>query len=44
MFANTIYPITTEFLENVKLELEDNISRLRNHPSIILWSGNNEIR
>ena len=43
MFACTMYPGDSAFLENVRLEAEDNIKRLRNHPSIVLWCGNNEV-
>ena len=31
------------FLENVRQEARDNVLRLRHHPSIALWCGNNEI-
>jgi beta-mannosidase len=43
MFSCSIYPSDNEFIEDVKLELEDNIKRIRNHPSLCLWCGNNEI-
>jgi len=43
MFACSMYPGDEAFLENVRLEAEENIVRLRNHPSIVLWCGNNEI-
>lgn len=43
MFACSMYPGDSAFLENVAIELEENITRLRNHPSIALWCGNNEI-
>lgn len=43
MFACSMYPGDKEFLENVRQEAIDNIKRLRNHPSIILWCGNNEV-
>lgn len=43
MFACAMYPGDSSFLENVKQEAIDNIIRLRNHPSIALWCGNNEI-
>tara|TARA_B100000809_G_scaffold264125_2_gene319115 strand:+ start:19887 stop:22472 length:2586 start_codon:yes stop_codon:yes gene_type:complete len=43
MFACSMYPGNKEFLENVKHEAIDNVIRLRNHPSIALWCGNNEI-
>lgn len=43
MFACSMYPGDEAFLENVKQEAIDNVVRLRNHPSIALWCGNNEI-
>ncbi len=43
MFACTLYPSDTNFLEQVKEETAYNIARLRNHPSLALWCGNNEI-
>lgn len=43
MFACSMYPGDKKFLENVRHEAIDNIKRLRNHPSIVLWCGNNEI-
>ena len=43
MFACAMFPGDAAFQENVKQEATDNIKRLRNHPSIALWCGNNEI-
>jgi beta-mannosidase len=43
MFACSMYPGDEAFLFNVKMEAIDNIKRLRNHPSVVLWCGNNEI-
>ncbi|MCK5137421.1 MAG: glycoside hydrolase family 2 protein [Bacteroidales bacterium] len=43
MFACNMYPGHPEFLESVGKEAAYNIRRLRNHPSIALWCGNNEI-
>ncbi len=43
MFACAMYPGDDAFLENVRLEAIDNVKRLRNHPCIALWCGNNEI-
>ena len=43
MFANSMYPADTLFHQNVVSEIEDNVKRLRNHPCIALWCGNNEI-
>ncbi|WP_299188283.1 glycoside hydrolase family 2 protein [uncultured Aquimarina sp.] len=42
MFACAMYPGDATFLENVKQEAIDNVTRLRNHASIALWCGNNE--
>lgn len=42
MFACAMYPVFPEFLESVQTELSQNIRRIQNHPSILLWSGNNE--
>jgi beta-mannosidase len=33
---------THEFKENAALEVEYQIKRLGDHPSIVLWCGNNE--
>lgn len=43
MFACSMYPGDEAFLDNVRMEAEENVKRLRNHPSIVLWCGNNEI-
>lgn len=43
MFACSMYPGNKTFLENIKQEAIDNVVRLRNHPSIALWCGNNEM-
>uniref|UniRef100_UPI003217C782 beta-mannosidase n=1 Tax=uncultured Draconibacterium sp. TaxID=1573823 RepID=UPI003217C782 len=43
MFACAMFPGDEAFLENVKQEATDNVKRLRNHPSIAMWCGNNEI-
>ncbi|MCK3685375.1 glycoside hydrolase family 2 protein [Maribellus sp. YY47] len=43
MFACAMFPNNPDFLENIKQEAIDNVKRLRNHPSIALWCGNNEI-
>lgn len=42
MFACSMFPVDSLFLDNVKHEAIDNVKRLRNHPSIALWCGNNE--
>jgi len=43
MFACAMYPGDSAFLENVKQEIICNVKKLRNHASIALWCGNNEI-
>ncbi len=43
MFACTPYPSDTLFLKNVEREAEYNIKRLRNHASLAMWCGNNEV-
>lgn len=42
MFACAMYPGDKNFLKNVQAEATYNVKRLRNHPSIALWCGNNE--
>jgi beta-mannosidase len=42
-FACAIYPFDGEFIANVKEEAIQNIKRLRNHPSLAIWVGNNEV-
>ena len=43
MFACTSYPSDPTFLKRVEEEAEYNIKRLRNHASLAMWCGNNEI-
>ena len=42
LFACGNYPANEEFLDLVKREAVENIKLLRHHPSIVIWSGNNE--
>ncbi|MHA1871414.1 MAG: glycosyl hydrolase 2 galactose-binding domain-containing protein, partial [Promethearchaeota archaeon] len=42
-FACSAYPYDDEFIEKIKKEASYNIKRLRNHPALALWCGNNEI-
>ncbi len=43
MFAGGMYPGDDAFINNVREEVKYQIERLRNHPCIVLWCGNNEI-
>jgi beta-mannosidase len=42
MFACSMYPGDDAFVDNVRQEAIENVRRLRNHPSLALWAGNNE--
>lgn len=42
MFACSMIPTQKEHIENIKQEAKSVISRLNNHPSVVLWCGNNE--
>jgi beta-mannosidase len=41
-FACGMYPGSFSFLENVRLEAEEQTQRMMIHPSMALWCGNNE--
>lgn len=41
--GNTNYPQGADFAEVIENEAEAVICRIRNHPSLVIWSGDNEI-
>ncbi|KAK2004343.1 family 2 glycosyl hydrolase [Colletotrichum falcatum] len=41
-FACGSYPAYPSFLKSVEQEARQNLRRLRGHPSIVIWAGNNE--
>ncbi len=44
IFSCSVYPFDDpEFLENVRVEIAENVARLRHHASLALWCGNNEM-
>jgi len=44
VFACSVYPLNeAEFLENVRIEIDQNVRRLRHRTSLALWCGNNEM-
>ena len=43
MFACGLYPGNKKFLNSVNQEVTYQVKRLRNHPCLALWCGNNEI-
>ncbi|KAI1809889.1 beta-mannosidase [Poronia punctata] len=42
MFGCGNYPAWPALLASIKREAEENVKRLRHHPSIVIWAGNNE--
>lgn len=43
MFSGAMYPLDDGMIENIKEEVKYQTTRLYNHPSIVLYCGNNEI-
>ena len=44
IFSCSIYPLDEpDFIENVRLEVVENVRRLRHRASLALWCGNNEM-
>jgi beta-mannosidase len=43
MFGGDMVPGDVAFQENVRQEAIEQIQRLRDHPSIVVWCGNNEV-
>lgn len=44
MFGGAIPPNDTAYVDNTRQEAIEQVKRLRNHPSIVLWCGNNEVQ
>jgi beta-mannosidase len=42
-FGGDLIPGDVAYQENVRQEAVDQIQRLRDHPSIVIWCGNNEV-
>lgn len=43
MFACAVYPGDNDFTHNVEAEIQFQVKRLRHHPCLVLWCGNNEV-
>jgi beta-mannosidase len=43
MFGGAIPPDDRDFRANVEQEAVEQVERLRDHPSLVLWCGNNEV-
>ncbi|KAI3327859.1 glycoside hydrolase family 2 protein [Xylariaceae sp. AK1471] len=41
-FACASYPTYKSYLDSVEKEARQNVRRLRSHPSLVIWAGNNE--
>ena len=44
MFGGAVTPYDAVFRENTRVEAVEQVTRLRDHPSIVLWAGNNEVQ
>ena len=42
MYSCAMYPGSDQFLDSAKKEAEDNVQRIGEHASVVLWCGNNE--
>lgn len=43
-FACGVYPAHPAFVATVRQEVVDNVTRMRHHPSLAIYCGNNEVR
>ncbi|PSW02659.1 beta-mannosidase [Photobacterium lipolyticum] len=43
MFACALYPATPDFIAEVQEEVQWQVRRLKDHPSLALWCGDNEV-
>jgi beta-mannosidase len=44
MFGGAVPPYDKAFRDNTRQEAVEQVKRLRDHPSIVLWCGNNEVQ
>ncbi len=44
MFGGAVVPADAAFDDNARQEAIEQVKRLRDHPSIVLWCGNNEVQ
>ena len=43
MLACAFYKFDETFQKNIQAEIRENVRRLRHHPALMLWCGNNEV-
>lgn len=44
MYSCALYPGDSIFVHNAEVEAREQVSRLRNHPCLAIWCGNNEVK
>lgn len=44
MYACALYPGDSHFMHNTEMEAREQVCRLRNHPCLAIWCGNNEVK
>ncbi|MBR6062826.1 MAG: glycoside hydrolase family 2 protein [Bacteroidales bacterium] len=44
MYSCALYPGDSIFMHNAEVEAREQVSRLRNHPCLAIWCGNNEVK
>ena len=44
MYACALYPGDSAFMHNAEVEAREQVCRLRNHPCMAIWCGNNEVK
>ena len=43
-FSTMLYPDNPDMLESIREEARQNVSRIAQHPCVVLWCGNNEVK
>ena len=43
-FSCALYPSDSDFLTNVRTEAEQQVRRIAQHPCVVVWCGNNEVK
>lgn len=43
-FSTMLYPDNPKMLESIKREAYENVTRIAQHPCVVVWCGNNEVK
>lgn len=43
-FSCALYPSTPDFLDNIRAEAQEQVRRIAQHPCVVVWCGNNEVK